>query len=191
MKADHDEPGTPGAPAGWVRGRYAGRLSAAEREESQRRAWPAMVQELSTYTMNQVQELEAALFSFFVLAGQEPVQKAARHAAALLDAAGARRPDGKSVDHPSCELGDPGLLTRLQEVAAQRGWVQQQPVAAPEQDRESLEPVLRRLESIYNEARSLREHVEQLVAEHLARAGMSAGEIERKADETAKLWRAA
>lgn len=163
-----------------VRGRYANRFTPAEREEMHRRAWPEMVQELSTYTVRQVRELEAALFTFFVLARHEPVQKAARHAAELLDAGTECR----------CGLVDAGLLARLRGIAVEREWVQH-PATGSDQGREGLQLVLQRLEAIYDEVRTIRERVEQLLAEQLESTGMSRQEIERRTEETARLWRAA
>lgn len=51
--------------------------------------------------------------------------------------------------------------------------------------------VPQRLESIYDEVRALRQRIEQLMEEHLAGAGMSSAEIERRTEETARLWLAA
>ncbi len=159
-----------------ARGRYATRSTPGDG----RRAWPAMVEELSTYTLRQVRELEAALFAFFVLARHESTQQAARHVAALLDAGMECR----------CGLGDPELLARLRGIAAEREWVEH-PTAGSEQDREALQPVLQRLESIYDEVRAIRERVEQLLSEQLADAGLSSDEIERRTGETARRWFAA
>jgi hypothetical protein len=182
MKAEYDDEMRP--EYDWskaVRGTYANRFTPAERDELRRRAGPDMVQELTAYTLRQVQELESALFTFFVLAAQQPVQKAARRAAELLDSGGGTC---------ECNLVDPGLLARLQGIAAQRQWVQHS-LHGSQQDPESVKPVLQRLETIYDEVRTTRRRVEELVQEHLAGAGMSTQEIERRTDETAKLWRAA
>lgn len=182
MKAEYDDEMHP--EYDWskaARGANASRFTPADRDELRRRAGPDMVQELTTYTLRQVQELESALFTFFVLAAQQPVQKAARRAAELLDAGGGTF---------ECNLVDSGLLARLQGIAAQREWVQH-PLHRSRQDPESLKPVLQRLETIYDEVRTSRRRVEELVKEHLAGAGMSMQEIERRTDETAKLWLAA
>jgi hypothetical protein len=190
MKADHDDMLPEYDFSKGVRGKYTDRLTAAEREASLRRAWPEMVQELSSYTLRQVQGLESALFTFFVLAGHEPVQRAARHAATLLDAKDERGPTGLVAQLRASGLVDPGLLAQLQAISVQRDWVQH-PLSGSEADRESAKPVLARLQVIYEQAQALRHRVEQLIEQHLAGEGMSRQEIEQKTEETAKLWLAA
>ncbi|HST58185.1 MAG TPA: hypothetical protein VLK84_05850 [Longimicrobium sp.] len=145
---------------------------------------------MSSYTLRQVEELETALFTFFVLAGHEPVQNAARHAATLLDPTQQGNP-ARLVQGPRpTGLTDPALLNQLQAIAGQRGWVEH-PFPSSTNDRESLKPVLARLEPIYDEVRTLKARVERLVEQHLAGAGLSPHEIERRTEETAKLWLAA
>lgn len=191
MKVDHDDDVLPEYElSGGVRGRYANRLTPSEREESKRRAWPEMVNELSSYTLRQVEELETALFTFFVLAGHEPVQNAARHAATLLDPAHQGNPARLVQGTRPTGLTDAALLNQLQAIAGQRAWVEH-PLPPSTDDRESLKPVLARLEAIYDEVRSLKARVELLVEQHLAGTGLSRQEIERKTEETARLWLAA
>lgn len=191
MKAEHDDDLLPEYDfSGGTRGKYANRLTPAEREESLGRAWPEMVAELSAYTLRQVQELESALFTFFVLAGHEPVQNAARHAATLLEPKAEKNLADLVRELRASGLTDPVLVNQLQKIAAQRAWVQH-PFPASGADRESLKPVLDRLKAIYDEARSLRERTERLIEQHLAGAGLSQQEIAQKTEETAKLWLAA
>ncbi len=191
MKVDHEDDILPEYElSGGVRGRYAGRLTPSERAGSERRAWVEMVNELSSYTLQQVEELETVLFTFFVLAGHQPVQNAARHAATLLDPEQDGKPAQVVQESRQTGLADPALLNQLQAIAGQRAWVEH-PFPSSGDDRESLKPVLARLEAIYDEVRSLKARVALLVEQHLAGAGLSPQEIERRTEETAKLWLAA
>lgn len=190
MRADYDDMLPEYDLSGAVRGRYANRLTPSERDESLRGAWPEMVNELSSYTLRQVEELETALFTFFVLAGHEPVQSAARHAATLLDPEQEGNFAHRAQELRPAGLTDPVLLNQLQAIAGQRAWVQH-PFPPSADDRESLKPVLARLEAIYDEVRSLKARVECLVEQHLTGTGLSPQEIARQTEETAKLWLAA
>lgn len=173
-----------------ARGRSADRFPPRGRDERLAGAWPAMVEELSAHTLRQVRELEATLFTFFVLAEREPVQKAARHAAAVLDCAGTLRADGTPDDRGDCGIGDADLRARLRAVAEQRGWVRQ-PRPPFARNREAAQPVLLRLERIYDEVHALRRQIEAMMEERLVGAGMTPAEIERRTEETARLWTAA
>jgi hypothetical protein len=178
-----------GVPEG-VRGRFRTPLAPDEREAFLRRASTDMVREVSTYALEQVRSLEAALFTFFMLSRNEPVQTAARHAAALLD-----RSEAGIAEEAFGELGvgDPvrrDLLVRLQNLVGERSWLMG-PRDEGDDDAGALNPVMERLDAIYREAKEVRIRVETLVQEHLLASGLSAGEVEREADRTAKLWRAA
>lgn len=190
MKAEHDDVRPEYDWSKAVRGKYANRATPGEQEERRSRAWPAMVEELSSYTLRQVQELESALFTFFVLAAHEPVQQAARRAVALLRGGEARPWDDRGVDLLAARMVDRDFIAGLREVAGQRDWIER-PFPATGCDRDSLEPVLRRLETTYHQARALREQLGALIQQHLAADGMSRQEIERRTEETARLWLAA
>ena len=168
-----------------VRGKYTDRFTPKGREEAARAAWEAMVCELSSHTLRQVRELEGALFTFFVLAGHEPVGNAARRAAAVLEGEGDAR-DRRHLPEPAT----PELLAQLHSIAIQRTWVERRPSASA-RDPDALKAVLERLEAVYQEVRAMRERIVTLIEQHLAGTGLSVQEIERKTEETARLWLAA
>jgi hypothetical protein len=155
-----------------------------------RGAWPAMLQEISTYTLQQVRALESALFSFFVLAAHEPVQKAARHAAALLEPGEDHDLASLVAELQTTGAADQDLIADLQKIAMQRSWIEQPP-SRSERDPESFKPDIERLQAIYDQTRALRRRVEALIEQGLAGAGLSASEIKIKTEETARLWLAA
>lgn len=176
--------------SGGVRGRHAARFTAVERDELVRRATIQDVQNWTANALLQVQELEAALFTYLVLAENRSPQQAGAEAVSLLDPRDVTAP-GEVL---STLRGHGLLLSRLTFVAKERNWLvhrsgveSQAALSAPEA---ALE-LLNRLEHLVAEASSLKAQVATLVSQHLSEDGLSNQEIITKADETRDLWLAA
>jgi hypothetical protein len=166
-----------------VRGAFADRWTPEEREAMMRDSAYGTVRAITRYSRERVQALEAALFSYLVLAGHETSQEAASHAGGLL-----QRFAGRSAANMPFE---PALTARLRKLAAECEWLENQPPLPPYASPGSFTSRVDRLEAIHAEAKALQAAVDQLIQQHLARSGMSAQEIEQKAAETARLWLAA
>jgi hypothetical protein len=171
--------------SGGVRGRHAARFTAQEREDLFRRA---AVEDVQTWTMSslyEVQALEAAFFSLLVLAENRSPDEAATGAAALLT-----RGEAGTLGEELAGV----LRQRLKFVATERNWLVHRGVfeAHTALSRADKAPaLLERLQHLVTEARELRSHVESLVAQHLSAAGMSAEEAITRRDDTVGLWQAA
>jgi hypothetical protein len=180
--------------SGGVRGRHAARMTEREKEELLRRAAVQDVQTWIGYALLQVQSLEAALFTFLVLAHDHSPEQAVAKAAALLDARGPDRLRQVVEDLRNRGLADEELDARFRRVVDERNWLVhrsgyegQAPLAAAEKTR----LLLRRLERISDEARALRTEIDALIEQHLAQGGLSPNEIDRRTGETKDLWLAA
>lgn len=173
-----------------VRGAFANRWTPEEREAILRDSAIVTVRELTRYGDKEVRRVEAALFTLLVLAADEPVQKAVSHAAALLNPDRAPVLNALVAEGRDDGLVDQRLATRIRRLAGEREWLIQsrtEPYTGPG----SLNAVADRLDAICAEAKALRVQVDALVEKHLAQRGLTEKEIERKTEETAKLWLAA
>jgi hypothetical protein len=173
-----------------VRGAFANRWTPEEREAIRRDGAIGTVRELARYGEKELRRLEAALFTLLVLAADEPLQKAESHAVALLDSTHVHTLDALVDEARDEDLLEERLAGRIRHLAEEREWLAQSPTG-PYTGPGSLNPVADRLDLIYDEARCLRVLVDNLIKNHLARSGLSEQEIERKTEETAKLWLAA
>lgn len=180
--------------SGAVRGRVAARFTPEERAALIRRV---AAEEVQTWTANcllQAQELEAALFTYLVLAEQRSPKEAGAEAKTLFDCG-----DQRSARQMLSSLRSKpplldGLTHRLTVFADERDWLvhrsgieSQAVLAAPEKAADLLD----RLEHIAAEASALKSQIEALVAERLSEDGLSNQEIMTKTDETLDLWLAA
>jgi hypothetical protein len=180
--------------SGAVRGRVAARFTPEERNALIRRVASEEVQTWTANCLLQAQQLEAALFTYLVLAEKRSPKEAGAEALTLLDCG-----DQRSVrqilsslrgKHPL--LG--GLAHRLAVFAAERNWlvhrsvIESQAVLASANKAADL---LDRLEHVAAEASALRSEIEALVAERLLEDGLSNQEIVTKRDETHDMWLAA
>jgi hypothetical protein len=191
MRAEHDDEMLPEYDfSNGVRGKYAGRWNAEQREQLLREASLGSVQTVGGYALEQVQALEAALFTYLVLAGHESVQSATRRTAELLQADDPRPLSVLVAAEGGTEDLDETLVLRLKRLAGERDWLilpRNESYTGPG----SMRPVLDRLEAIHAEAKELRTCVDRLIERHLLGDGMTKQEIERKTEETARLWLAA
>ena len=191
MRVEHEDEMRPeyDFPAG-VRGKYAGRWTAEQRDQLLRNSSLGSVQTVGGYALEQLQALEASLFTYLMLAGNESVQSATRRTTELLQAEGPR-PLSEFVEGEdgSAPL-EKTLVFRLKKLADERDWLilpRSESYSGPG----SMRPVLDRLEAIHAEAQELRTCVDGLIERHLLGGAMTMKEIERKTEETARLWRAA
>lgn len=83
--------------------------------------------------------------------------------------------------------GDAGLDRRLLALSEDRAWIEQAPGPEPRNGAAWVE----RMGRILREAEEVREALEEDVRHHLAGGGLTPGEIERRTEEAARLWRAA
>lgn len=173
-----------------VRGAFANRWTPAEREALLRDSAYGSVRTMTQYAGEQVQALEAALFSYLVLTGNQTSKQAANTAADLLRHRAAALPPLKGRGNGVAAF-DAGFLDRLQRLAAEREWLLNQPPLEPYTGPGSFKHVVDRLHALHKEARTLKARVDEMIQQHLARSGFSEQEIERKTEETAKLWLAA
>ena len=189
MKAEHtDEMPRKYDAAPVVRGAFADRWTPEQRERGLHGAIVESARAWHEFALTRVQALEAALFTYLSLS---PSSSAPGFAGGDVDT----RPF-RALSPLVEELHDrSGLARELQrrllalrretEWAAEHG-LEGAVGAAPQRLAHK-----ERLERIGREADALKSALDQLVQEHLARSGMSEQEIERKTEETAKLWLAA
>jgi hypothetical protein len=169
-----------------VRGAFAGRWTAEEREQILRDSIVCTARAWHQFALVRVQALEAALFTFGVVTTPAPRWGSASSSTPPFDALvrlvgeidrGAHLP--ATLSHRLCDLAQECQW------AAEHG--EEGAVGMPA---ERLAHAAR-LEQLGREAEALKGEVDGLVQRHLARSGMSAQEIERTTEETARLWLAA
>ena len=173
-----------------VRGMFADRWTPEEREAIVRDGAYGSVRAMTGYSLERLQALESALFTYLVLTGEQPVPNEPAGAAENGGAHPVRDLSAIVAEAGRVKSVDARLLARLQHLVEERTWMMQRP-DEPFTGPGSFNHIMDRLDAIYNEARALKARVDELVQQHLARSGMSAQEIERKTEETAKLWLAA
>jgi hypothetical protein len=170
-----------------VRGKFANWFTPEEREELLRRSIVGSARTWHRFALERVQALEAALFTRSVVTA--PVPRVRNSASpptqpfhALVRLVG-------EIDR-GVQLPDV-LHQRLAKLAEECRWAAQQVEDGIEGTPAERLAYIERLERIGREAEALKSQVDGLVQRHLARSGMSAQEIERKTEETAKRWLAA
>jgi hypothetical protein len=169
--------------SGGVRGRHAAQFAREERDELVRRAAIQDAQNWTASALLRVQELEAALFAYLVLA-----EKCSPKEAGCL-----------GIGQMLSSLRNRGLMLeeldeRLTFVAKERNWLihrsgleTQAALSAPDRALDHLE----RLEVLAIRASEAKSQIDALVAQRLAADGYSTQEITAKTDETLGLWLAA
>lgn len=174
-----------------VRGAFANWWTPEEREALLRDSAYGSVRTMTKYAGEQVQALEAALFSYLVLAGAQTSDQAADMVARLLrHHAPSALPTMMACGSGSAVF-DGAFADRLRRMTDEREWLLNQPPLEPYTGPGSFKHIVERLHATYQEARSLKAHVDELIQQHLASRGLSEQEIERRTEETAKLWLAA
>ena len=176
-----------------VRGRHAGRLTVRERGELLQRSAVQDVETWISHALIEVQRLEAALFSYFVLTRNRPPEQAGALAASLLDDDGSASISFED-ELRVLSLPDGEFEVKLSRVVAERAWLVHRSgleTQLARSDREKTAVLLGRLERIMNDAAAIRAQLEEAVQEHLARTGLSKEEIEEKTGEAKELWLAA
>jgi hypothetical protein len=170
-----------------VRGAFAGRWTPEEREQILRDSIVGTARAWHQFALERVQALEAALFTRSVVT--TPVLRVRDSASATT------RPFDALVRLVGeIEGGAPlpdTLCHRLAALAEECRWAGQQAEDGIEGTPAERLAYIERLERIGREAEVLKAEVDGLVRQHLARSGMSAQEIGRMTEETAKLWLAA
>lgn len=167
-----------------IRGAFAGRWTEEERQEIIRVSIIESARAWHEFALKRVQPLEAALFTYLV-------------------AAASRVPSGREAAAPFralVRLADDvrrwaplrgGLGRRLDALASECAWAAEHgdegAIGTPPERLAHME----RMQQLGRDAEAIRPEIEAETQRHLARSGMSAQEIERKTEETAKLWAAA
>lgn len=169
--------------SGGVRGRHAARFAREERDELVRQAAIQDAQNWTASALLRVQELEAALFTYFVLAENcSPEEAGSLGIGRMLSSLRSRGLLLKELDE------------RLTFVERERSWLihrsgleSQAALSAPEKALDLLD----RLEALATQASAVKSQIDALVAQHLTADGYSTQEITAKTDETLGLWLAA
>ena len=172
--------------SGGVRGRHAALFAREERDELVRQATIQDTQNWTASALLRVQELEAALFAYLVLAEKRSPEEA--EAVTLL-----------GIGQMLSTLRNRGLLLkeldeRLTFVAKERNWLIHRSGLESQAARSSPEKalgLLDRLEVLATRASEVKSQVDALVAQHLTAHGYSTQEITAKTDETLGRWLAA
>lgn len=174
--------------SGGVRGRHAALFAREERDELVRQAAILDAQNWMASALLRVQELEAALFAYLVLAEGRSPEEAGSEAVALL-----------GIGRMLSSLRSRGLLLkeldeRLTFVAKERSWLIHRSGLETEAALSDLPnplDLLDRLEVLATQASAVKSQIDALVAQHLTADGYSTREITAKTDETLGLWLAA
>lgn len=170
-----------------VRGAFAGRWTPEEREQILRESIVGSARAWHKFALERVQALEAALFTHNVVT--TPVLRARDSASATTQPFHALVRLVGEIDR-GAQI--PAVLhRRLGALAEECRWAAQQAEEGIEGTPAERLAYIERLERIGREAEALKAGVDELIQQHLARSGMSEQEIERKTEETAKLWLAA
>jgi hypothetical protein len=187
MKVDSDDEMLPEYDfSNAVRGTFAGWFTPEEREQFLRQCAEGSARTWHRFAMERVQALEAALFTRSVLT--TPILRVRDSASATtLPFLALVRLVGE-MDRARLPRT---LYRRLTDFAEECRWAAQQAEDGIEGTPAERLAYVERLERIGREAEALKGEVDGLVQQHLARSGMSAQEIERTTEETAKLWLAA
>lgn len=170
-----------------VRGKFAGWFTPEEREQFLRRCAEGSARTWHQFALERVQALEAALFTHGVVT--TPVLRARDSASATTQPFHALVRLVGEID--SGARLPRRLYRRLGAMAEECRWAAQQAEEGIEGTPAERLAYIERLERIGREAEALKAEVDALIQRHLARSGMSEQEIERKTEETAKLWLAA
>jgi hypothetical protein len=160
-----------------IRGRFAYLWSPEQREEYLRHPPFADEENWREFVRRALDLLSAALFAYLVLVDGEAPRRALIRSDALDGGTPRRRPG----------VADP-LAARLAALRAEREWI---PTPRPDHDRVESLAWVERMGRFLTDAGSLREALEEEVRRHLAGGGLTPGEIERRTEEAARLWRAA
>jgi hypothetical protein len=187
MKADIDDEMQPEYDfSNAERGKFADWFTPEEREQFLRRCAGGSARTWHQFALERVQALEAALFTRSVVTTPIPGTR---------DAGSSTQPFDALVRLVG-EIG-PGaplprtLRQRLTHLADECRWAAQQVEDGIEGTPAERLAHIERLERIGREAEAVKAEVDGLIHRHLVRSGMSEQEIERKTEETAKLWLAA
>ena len=176
-----------------TRGRHAERLTAREGGELLLRSAVQDVQTWIVSALVEIQRLEAALFSYFVITHGRLPEQAGVLAAALLDDNGSATVSSVDELHAVSSPGGEFELC-FARVAPERAWlVHRSGVECrhARSDRQKTAMLLHRLERISDDASAVRAQMEEAVQEHLSRTGISKEEIDEKTGEATELWLAA
>ena len=174
--------------SGGARGRHAARFAREERDELVRRAAIQDAQIWTASALLRLQELEAALFAYLVLAENRSPEEAGCEAVKLLGIG----PMLSSLHSRGLLLGE--LDERLTFAANERNWLvhrsgleSRAALSGPGKALDHLD----RLEVLAAEASAVKSQIDALVAQHLTAGGYSTQEISAKTDEALGRWLAA
>jgi hypothetical protein len=159
-----------------VRGKFGNRWTPEERETLLRESAQGSVRTLNQYALEEVRELQAALFVLLKLSGADRV--------------GTRAFSELVENARNAVLLDPPMINRLQFLVHENEWLAQ-PRNEPYTGPGSLNSVHGRIEGDCALARELKAQIEGKMEQQLMDDGFSTQEIERKTEEAARLWRAA
>lgn len=172
-----------------VRGKFA--WTAEQREQIHRESVAGTAQAWHEFALVRVQRLEAALFTLLVLGASVKLRMPPRPSTKSFDvrpshAAWQLVQDVRTHGLLSGEMND-----RLDALVHECEWLNVQGPRGAEGGPAERRAHVQRLERIGREADALRDEADSLIRDLLEAGGFSVHEIERRTEETAKLWLAA
>lgn len=171
-----------------VRGKFAG-LTGDQRATLSRESRTATVRAWADFAAERVHRLEAALFTYLVL-GPSARPSAVRDES-LLCARSTMRLEEFAKDVGADPVLDDTHKRRFRSLVDEARWMAHGDPGEIEGSPTDRLAHVERLERLGREADALRAVLRERVEQHLEAGGLSRREIERKTEETAKLWRAA
>jgi hypothetical protein len=177
-----------------VPSRHGERLSESERGELLQRATTQDAQTWMSFALHQVQELEALIMSYLVLAWEKPYESASRETVAILES---RRRSLLTRLLADIRLGGtkkPDFPDRFRQIMAERSWLVHKGglFMANELERsESLVPLVSRLERLVDETHEVRDELAANLEQRLSIRGFSHQEIQQRKMEVIQEWLAA
>lgn len=170
-----------------VRGKFADWFTPEEREQILRDSIVGSARAWHEFARERVQALEAALFTRSVVTA--PVPRVRDGASSSTQPFNALVRLVGEIDRTAPLPGT--LYRRLTDLAGECRWAAEHGEEGTEGTPAERLAHIERLERIGREAEAVKAEVDRLIQQHLARSGMSPQEIERRTEETAKLWLAA
>jgi hypothetical protein len=191
MKAEYEDEMLPEYDFGSaVRGAFAGRWTPEQRDQILRDSAAGSTHAWREFALVRVQQLEAALFTVLVLGTGANLRRRVRPSTRPFDARPSHALPLLVRDLQRHDVFSGDMDRRLSRLAQECEWLLTADARTgngPAEQRAHVE----RLERIGREANALRDAADALIRHRLESSGLSVREIERRTEETARLWLAA
>lgn len=173
-----------------VRGTFAGRWTPEQREQILRDSAAGTTQAWHAFALARIQKLEAALFTLLVLGTGANLRRRVRPSTRPFDARPSHALPQLVRDLRRHDVFSGEMDRRLTGLARECEWLLAAD-ARTENGPAEQQAFVERLERIGREADALREAADAMIRHRLESSGLSVREIERRTEETARLWLAA